>query len=239
MISVCVATYNGAEYIEAQLRSILVQLSKDDEVIVSDDGSTDGTLEIIRGLNDKRIQILQQPHIGVTRNFYVALDHAKGEYIFLADQDDVWLEKKVSRCVELLQANDLVVTDAKVTDAELNVVEESLFTVLNSREGLWKNWFACTFYGSTMAFRRAILEAARPYPSSAAIAHDWWLGMVAEMTGKVSFVQEALVLYRRHAGTMTQVNRKSFLTRSSRPLHVKTRARVHMLYYIIGYRLAH
>ena len=239
MISVCVTTYNGSAYIEAQLRSILVQLSKGDEVIVSDDGSTDGTLEIIRGLKDKRIRILNQPHIGVTRNFYAALDQAKGEYIFLADQDDVWLENKVSRCVELLQESDLVVTDAKVTDSELHVVEESLFAVLKSREGLWKNWFACTFYGSTMAFRRKVLEAARPYPSPAMIAHDWWLGMVAEMMGKVCFVPEPYVLYRRHAGTMTQVNRKPFLTRSSRPLLVKVRARVHMLYYIVRYRLAH
>ena len=239
MISVCVTTYNGAEFIEAQLRSILAQLSKADEVIVSDDGSTDGTLEIIRGLQDKRIRILEHPHVGVTRNFYAAMDAAKGEYIFLADQDDVWLEKKVSRCVELLRDFDLVVTDAKVTDSELHVVEESLFAVLKSREGLWKNWFACTFYGSTMAFRRSVLESARPYPSEATIAHDWWIGMVAEMTGKVCFVKEPYVLYRRHEGTMTQVNRKSLLTRSSRPLHVKIRARMCMLYYLLRYRLSH
>ena len=239
MISVCVATYNGAEYIEAQLQSILAQLSKKDEVIVSDDGSTDGTLDIIRGLHDKRIRILEQPHVGVTRNFYAALDEAKGEYIFLADQDDVWLENKVSRCVECLRKYDLVVTDAKVTDAALKVVEESLFAVLKSREGLWKNWFACTFYGATMAFSRSVLEAARPYPSVKTIAHDWWIGMVAEMTGKVCFLPEAYVLYRRHMGTMTEVNKKSFLSRSSRPLHVKVFARVCMLYNIIRYRLSH
>lgn len=239
MISVCVTTYNGANYIEAQLRSILGQLSAHDEVIVSDDGSTDDTLPIIRGIGDKRIRVLEHPHVGVTRNFYAALDEAKGEYIFLADQDDVWLEKKVSRCLECLQKYDLVVTDAKVTDESLRVVEESLFELLHSREGLWKNWFACTFYGSTMAFRRSVLEAARPYPSAKVIAHDWWVGMVAEMKGKVCFLKEPFVLYRRHAGTMTQVNRKSFLTRSPRPLHIKITARVCMLYYIFRYRLSH
>ena len=69
MISVCVTTYNGANYIEAQLRSILGQLSAHDEVIVSDDGSTDDTLPIIRGIGDKRIRVLEHPHVGVTRNF--------------------------------------------------------------------------------------------------------------------------------------------------------------------------
>lgn len=238
MISVCVTTYNGADYIESQLRSILVQLSAHDEVIVSDDGSADETMQVIRGIGDKRIRVLEHPHVGVTRNFYAALDEAKGEYIFLADQDDVWLENKVSRCVECLQKYDLVVTDAKVTDESLCVVEKSLFELLNSREGLWKNWFACTFYGSMMAFRRSVLDAAHPYPSSTMIAHDWWIGMVAEMKGKVCFLKEPLVLYRRHAGTMTQVNKKPFLTRSPRPLHIKIVARVYMLYYIIRYRLS-
>ena len=239
MISVCVATYNGADYIEAQLRSILAQLSSKDEVIVSDDGSTDATLDIIRGLNDKRVKILEQGHVGTTRNFYAALDQAHGEYIFLADQDDVWLEGKVKCCVEQLLTYDLVVTDAIVTDEKLNEVAPSLFRLMGSREGLWKNWFACTFYGSAMAFRRSVLEASRPYPSAKYIAHDWWIGMVAEMTGKVYFLTEAFIQYRRHSGTVTQVNNKSFLGRSSRPMHVKIASRIQMLYYIIRYRLTH
>lgn len=239
MISVCMATYNGSAYVEAQLRSILSQLSATDEVIVSDDGSTDDTIGVIRGIADPRIVILSHPHVGTTRNFYAALDQAKGDYIFLSDQDDVWLPGKVSRSLMHLASCDLVVTDARVTDEALHVVADSLFGIMHSGAGLWKNWFACTFYGSAMAFKRSVLEASRPYPSASTIAHDWWIGIVAQMVGKVCFVEEPLLLYRRHAGTVTQVNSKSLLTRSPRPLYVKIYARIQMLYYIIRYRLTH
>ena len=104
MISVCIATYNGARYIAEQLASILKQLSAEDEVVVSDDGSTDGTIDIVRSLNDRRIRIVDGPRRhSPTLNFEWALRNAKGEYIFLADQDDVWLEDKVTKCVEELQ----------------------------------------------------------------------------------------------------------------------------------------
>ena len=84
MISVCIATYNGARYIAEQLASILKQLSAEDEVVVSDDGSTDGTIDIVRSLNDRRIRIVDGPRRhSPTLNFERALRNAKGEYIFL------------------------------------------------------------------------------------------------------------------------------------------------------------
>lgn len=236
MNSICVATYNGEQYIEQQLRSILEQIAPEDEVIVSDDGSTDGTLARIQALKDKRIRVVSHPHVGATQSFYIALDQAKGDYIFLSDQDDVWLEQKVARSIEVLQTYDMVVTDACVTDASLKPVAPSLFGLLGSREGLWKNWIACTFYGATMAFRRAVLEAAKPFPKARYIAHDWWLGMVAEMTGKVCFLPEQHILYRRHEDTVTQLNGGSLLTRSARPMHVKIAARLQMAYGIIRYQ---
>ena len=83
MISVCMATYNGEKFIESQLKSILSQLSEDDEVIISDDDSTDRTLEIVRRLSDKRIKIYHhETDHGFTRNFENALKYAKGDYIF-------------------------------------------------------------------------------------------------------------------------------------------------------------
>ncbi len=94
-ISVAMATYNGEKYIKEQLESILLQLENQDEVIVSDDGSTDHTLKIIESLNDQRIKILKGPRNGVKQNFAHALSFCKGKYIFLSDQDDIWLENKV------------------------------------------------------------------------------------------------------------------------------------------------
>lgn len=84
MNSVCVATYNGEKYIEEQLRSILIQLRPDDEVIVSDDGSTDRTCAIVESLADPRIRLLHHNGHDFKQNFVHALQHAQGEYIFLS-----------------------------------------------------------------------------------------------------------------------------------------------------------
>ena len=199
MISVCIATYNGARYIAEQLASILKQLSAEDEVVVSDDGSTDGTIDIVRSLNDRRIRIVDGPrHHSPTLNFERALRNAKGEYIFLADQDDVWLEDKVTRCVEELQTCNCVVSDARVTDSLLNTTSESLFQLMHVRRGrlsnlLWRNGYT----GCCMAFKREVLSKALPFPTDIPM-HDIWIGNVAAFCGRLHFINDRLLLFRRH-----------------------------------------
>src|SRR5688500_13094934 len=98
MVSVCMATKNGATFIKEQLDSILPQLATDDEIIISDDCSGDDTLTVIRAFQDPRIRLLESSsEKGITRNFESSLNASKGDYIFLADQDDVWLPGKVNR----------------------------------------------------------------------------------------------------------------------------------------------
>lgn len=199
MISVCIATYNGAKYIGEQLASILKQLSAEDEVVVSDDGSTDGTIDIVRSLNDRRIRIVDGPRRhSPTLNFEWALRNAKGEYIFLADQDDVWLEGKVTRCVEKLQMCDCVVSDARVTDSLLNTTSESLFQLMHVKHGrlsnlLWRNGYT----GCCMAFKREVLSKALPFPTDIPM-HDIWIGNVAAFCGSLHFINDRLLLFRRH-----------------------------------------
>ena len=92
MISVCIATYNGEKYIEEQIASILPQLKENDEIIISDDYSTDNTIQVLTKINSKKIKIFKnQGEKGYTSNFENAIKQAKGNYIFLCDQDDVWL----------------------------------------------------------------------------------------------------------------------------------------------------
>ena len=202
MISVCIATYNGARYIGEQLASILKQLSAEDEVVVSDDGSTDGTIDIVRSLNDRRIRIVGGPRRhSPTLNFEWALRNAKGEYVFLADQDDVWLEGKVRRCMEELQECDCVVSDARVTDSLLNTTSESLFKLMHVRRGrlsnlLWRNGYT----GCCMAFRREVLSKALPFPTDIPM-HDIWIGNVAAFCGRLRFIDDRLLLFRRHDAT--------------------------------------
>src|SRR5688572_3666270 len=95
MVSVCMATKNGGEYLEEQINSILVQLNPEDELIISDDCSTDNTIAIVQSYKDHRIKLFQNKiPKGISKNFETSLQLSKGDYIFLADQDDVWLPRK-------------------------------------------------------------------------------------------------------------------------------------------------
>ena len=112
MISVCIATYNGERFIERQIISILNQLGSEDEIVIADDGSTDNTLAILKRLNDSRLRVVEGAHRhSPIWNFERALEQAKGEYIFLADQDDVWMPEKVAVTMNYLQKYDCVVSD--------------------------------------------------------------------------------------------------------------------------------
>ena len=204
MISVCVATYNGEKFIREQIDSILCQLSSDDEIIVSDDGSTDGTIVIINCIGDKRIRIIEGPRKhSPTFNFENALKEAKGNYIFLADQDDVWKTNKVEVCMKWLQKYDCVVSDAEVTDSNLNPLYPSLYAIMQVRQGhiyntVWKNGYT----GCCMAFRRNILEASLPFPKDIPM-HDIWIGNVAAYKYNVKFIPDKLILFRRHKETIS------------------------------------
>ncbi len=237
MNSVCIATYNGEKYIAEQLQSILVQLRPDDEVIVSDDGSTDNTVAIVCGLNDPRIVVLHNNQHSLKTNFINALEHARGDVIFLSDQDDVWLPGKYERCIKELEEADLVCTNSMMTDENLRVIDDDFFSLYHSGKGILKNICVSTYYGCCMAFRRSLLKEALPMPSSQNVAHDVWLGLVAEMQGKVQFVKQPYLLYRRHTGTATQA--ADILHRSKRSLWEKVKTRIVILYYVCKFRIQH
>lgn len=228
MISVCMATYNGEKYIKEQLSSILSQLSEKDEIIVSDDSSTDKTVEIIESFQDKRIKILKknkfrQPNL----NFENALKYSKGDIIFLSDQDDVWIENKVEIILNQLKKYDLIVSDAFITNEKLNITNESLFSEVNSNRGILKNIIKNTYYGCCMAFKREVLKKALPFPKTREIGHDLWLGIIADRYFKVKFLKEKLIYFRRHENTLTTIKK------SKRRLIVKLLGRVKVLYYFL------
>lgn len=203
MISVCMVTYNGEKYIHAQIDSILKQLNCDDNLIISDDGSGDGTLDIIKSFCDSRISMIGNPgpH-GVLLNIENALRFAQGDYIFLADQDDIWLPGRIEQMTSALDDFDLVVSDAMVTDQDLSVVNQSLFHLLDSGPGVIKNLVKNTFVGCCMAFRRTVLETALPFPQDTPM-HDWWIGMIGELNFSTCFLRQPLLYYRRHDANLS------------------------------------
>ena len=113
-ISVCMTTYNGENHIAEQLESILKQLNGNDELIISDDGSSDKTIEIINEFKDTRIRLFLNSFRNIILNFEFALSKATGSIIFLSDQDDIWYDNKVSELVKILKKYDLVYTNASV-----------------------------------------------------------------------------------------------------------------------------
>lgn len=210
MISVCMATFNGAQYINEQITSILAQLSVADELIISDDGSTDDTLFIIKNIADHRIFLIPQSlnKLGVVKNFERAISYAKGNYVFLSDQDDIWLPGKVEAVVTALNNSLLVVTDCNVVDADLKLIKPSFFDSRKSGAGILKNIIRNSYLGCCMAFHKSLLSDAMPMPANVPM-HDMWLGLIAETKGKVCFLPRPLLLYRRHGNNVSPTAEKS------------------------------
>lgn len=198
MISVCIATYNGSKYIKEQIDSILPQLDECDEIIVSDDSSTDNTLSILKSYHDRRIIIFtNQKFNSPIYNFENALKHAKGDIIFLSDQDDIWEFNKVQVMISFLQKKSLVVSDCYIINQDKNVICDSLFNGKVPNAGVFINILRNHYIGWCMAFRREILNAALPFPSSLAM-HDIWLGLCASVFYSAVFIPNRLIKYRRH-----------------------------------------
>jgi len=139
MISVCMAVKNGAAYVKEQIDSILCQLGPNDELIVSDDQSTDATLDIVRSFNDPRISIFSSVRRGAINNFERALSRSSGDFIFLADQDDIWHPDKLSTMIPHFQNYDLVVCDCLLVGEQRNVLCNSFFEWNRSGKGFVRN----------------------------------------------------------------------------------------------------
>lgn len=210
MISVCMATYNGEKYIREQIESILAEIGVEDELIISDDSSKDATVDIIKSIKDPRVHLFNNPgpH-GVNGNFENALRRAKGEYIYLSDQDDVWLPGKVANTLPALKDNLCVVHNAIITDMELNPTGD-FFESRNAAPGFIHNWIRNGYLGCAMAFRREVLDLALPIPEKLPVWHDIWIGALAQLKGKVAFLSFYGIKFRRHSSTTSISFKGSF-----------------------------
>ncbi len=239
MNSVCLATYNGERYIKQQVTSILMQLNSDDEIIVSDDHSTDNTLLILNEFDDKRIKIfINNKHRSVTSNFENSLSRASGDFIFLSDQDDVWVHNKVEICIKELQNVSLLVTDCFVINGNSDIIENSFFESYNSAAGIVKNFIKNTYLGNCMAFRKEVLDEVLPFPTGLHelnrfyIYHDIWIGLIANAKFRVSFLPEKLSYFRRHERNVSPTDS---VKKSPNTLLKKIQARAILAYTLLQY----
>lgn len=193
---------NGANFIAEQVDSIVKQLGPDDEFIVSDDHSTDSTLNIVRSFNDSRIRICSSSRHGATHNFETALAHSAGDFIFLADQDDIWYPDKLATMTPYFKDYDMIVCDCTLVDEHRRILSGSFFEENRSGKGFLKNLASNSYMGCCMGFRRNVLRKALPFPGDTVI-HDFWIGMVAEMHFKSLFLDKILVSHRIHGANAT------------------------------------
>jgi glycosyltransferase involved in cell wall biosynthesis len=208
-ISVCLASKNGELFIKEQIDSILIQLSKNDELIISDDNSDDNTVNILNTYHsDSRVRIYRSDFNNHVMNFEFVLKKARGNYIFLSDHDDVWLPDKVNVMLSYLQKNDMVVSNSLVVDKDLNPLF-NFFTrsasAMNSDSTILKVLRSPTS-GSCMAFTRNLLEKSLPFPANMYM-HDRWLWAIACTLGSSPLIiDDVLILYRRHDANFTNQN---------------------------------
>jgi glycosyltransferase involved in cell wall biosynthesis len=212
MISVVMATLDGLRYLPVQLESVLRQLGPEDELVVSDNGSTDGTLAFLEkaAAKDKRMLLLVfGSRRGVVANYENALRHAHGDVLLLCDQDDIWLPGRVDffRTWFVEHPRTLLLqTDAELVDAEGRRTDESFFYLRRSGPGLMKNFVKNGFQGCSLGFRRTLLDVALPFPTRLPM-HDMWLGLLAEAAGtlRTAFSPKVLTRHRRHGGNSSSL----------------------------------
>ena len=201
-VSVVMATYNGEKYIREQIESVVKQLSTDDELIISDDGSSDGTKLIIQEYVDRyeNVKMIDGPGKGVVENFSNAITKLTKDIVFICDQDDIWCDDKVETIKKTFEENKnikVILHDAKVCDENGNIVsDETIFEKRKAKHGVLRNIIFSTYYGCCMAIRRDYIVSLLPLPEN--VLYDQYIGNCAEIDKCTLFVAKTLIYHREH-----------------------------------------
>jgi glycosyltransferase involved in cell wall biosynthesis len=229
-------TYNGAEYIVDQLESMAAQTLLPAEIVVSDDGSTDGTIALLKQtwerLSEQSAQLrkvtltilVNKTSLGVTKNFEQAIAATSTPYVFLADQDDLWFPTRLEvEAGHLITGAGFVFGDAQLINSSGEPLGHDLFEALalkpTERSGITSRPLDVLIKrnivtGATAAFSRTVFDSATPFP--AGWVHDEWLAMVSALTGEKFAITESLIGYRQHAANQIGVKKNNLGTRMAK-----------------------
>lgn len=215
LVDIVLATYNGEMFLREQLDSIIGQTYTNWKLYVRDDGSTDGTLDIVKDYLTRfpgKIQMItdQDKNLGSTNNFMRLLESATANYIMLCDQDDIWMNTKVSRSVERILEMEtqfdassplMVFTDLTVIDGEGKILHSSFWNAQrlspNITEKIYRIVAQNVVTGCTMIFNQAALRASIP-KSVKEFQHDHWISICTAYFGHIGYLTEPTILYRIH-----------------------------------------
>lgn len=226
------AVYNGERYLKEQLESFALQTRLPDELIVCDDMSNDGTLELLEAFKlqapfDVKI-VVNRANMGYTRNFEKAISLCTGNIIFLSDQDDIWFPNKIEICVGHLAKDKnvlLCIHDANLVDDNLifhGATKMTQVARVSGKSGLFAT-------GALTVIRQDILRYVLPIPEGI-VGHDIWIHQVAKLLGVRSVVPASLQVLRRHssntsvslASSVTKIKRKTVLWSGLRTVAAKS-----------------
>jgi glycosyltransferase involved in cell wall biosynthesis len=215
IVEVLLATYNGERFLREQIDSILSQDYENLRVLARDDGSSDGTIEILNEYGQRfpdrfRIMPPDTPSGSAKENFLHLMQASTAEYVCFSDQDDVWLPNKVSKTMQAMVSLEshwgtatplLVFTDLRVVDDRLKILHESFWKQAENKPSSIGSLATVLTHnpvtGCTALINRRLLKMALHMPEEAAM-HDSWIALLASAFGASEIVREKTVLYRQH-----------------------------------------
>ena len=209
LVSIAMCTYNGERFIKEQLDSILTQSHKHIELIITDDGSTDKTIDIIEKYQkaDKRIKLYKnKKNLGFIKNFEKAISLCDGAYIALADQDDIWKSEKLKTFLYEIKDNLLIYSDAELIDKNSKELNKTLLgkknlIINNNQAFIFDNCVS----GNTLMFSKKLKEYILPIPKDITF-HDTWIAFIASTIGSITYTSKPMIYYRRYREQITHNN---------------------------------
>ncbi|QKF72664.1 glycosyltransferase, family 2 [Aliarcobacter faecis] len=221
LVSIAMCSYNGERFIQEQIDSILSQSYTNFELIIVDDGSNDNTIKILEDYvkKDNRVKFFQNDkNLGFVKNFEKAISLCNGDYIALADQDDIWKKDKIEVFIKNIGDNLLIYSDAILIDQYSKEIGKELIRPNgNLVEGKCNKAFI--FYncvsGNTLMFKKELIKYILPIPEKITF-HDIWIAFIASTIGTITFTEEAMTYYRRYSEQVTKDSKKEYKTISDR-----------------------
>lgn len=212
-VDILLATYNGQRFLSDQLESILNQSYKPIRILISDDGSTDGTFQIIQEYCQKhpdKIKLIKtEIRQGSAKKFMSLVEYSDSPFIFFSDQDDIWEKDKIDKSLAALKKNEnqegicAVYSDMTVVDESLKLISDSFLRIHNLNPEWRRNKYAILAQsmaaGCTIAFNSRLKQKLHSF-NSTLFQHDHWILMHAAWYGKVLYIPQATVKYRQHSG---------------------------------------
>ncbi|MCZ8167493.1 glycosyltransferase [Silanimonas sp.] len=228
--SVCLATYNGLRYLEPQVQSILEQLGATDELLVVDDCSSDGTVQWLLALQDPRITVhVNEVNCGPNQTFAKAMYLARHEFLFLADQDDIWAPGRFRAMLGALAEGDALLVSANQThiDSAGHPLPHTPPALLaeDSGRALRNLWGICTgqrpYFGCAMALKRQLCGLVLPIPAYVE-SHDLWIAMGANLCRRNLHLERVSLLRRIHGNNASLGRRPLWKKVVSRWIHLRS-----------------